>query len=188
MSKSGTKRERIYMRVGKGNFYPADACAQSKLRERGYRVGDLVVVDVCKPRNPKFNGLVHKLGMLIVENIDDFAGMESHAAIKRIQWEGNIACEEIGVSMRSAWNQIAETILTIPGMTVIKSALDVVGAMLPEKAVVTMRQPRSLSFESMDEMEFHSAAKGICRTISERYWPDMSPERIESMAELMVLD
>ena len=157
MSKSGTKRERIYMRVGKGNFYPADACAQSKLRERGYRVGDLVLVDVCKPRNPKFNGLVHKLGMLCVENIPAFAGMDAHRCIKRLQLEGKVACEEIGY-------------------------------MIPGYGMAIQFIPRSLSFESMDEMEFHNAAKGICRTISERYWPDMSPERIESMAELMVLD
>ena len=157
MSKSGTKRERIYMRVGKGNFYPADACAQSKLRERGYRVGDLVVVDVCKPRNPKFNGLVHKLGMLCVENIPAFAGMDAHRCIKRLQLEGKVACEEIGY-------------------------------MIPGYGMAIQFIPRSLSFESLDEAEFKQAAIGICRTISERYWPSLSPEKIQEMAELMVLE
>lgn len=151
------KRERIYMRVVKGGFAPADACAQSKLRERGYKVGDLVVVDVCKPRNPKFNGLVHKLGMLAVENIPAFSGFDAHRAIKRLQLEGKIACDEIGY-------------------------------MIPGYGMAIQFVPRSLSFESMDEGEFKNAAMGICRTISERYWPDMSPERIECMAELMVLE
>ena len=157
MSKSGTKRERIYMRVGKGNFYPADACAQSKLRERGYRVGDLVVVDVCKPRNPKFNGLVHKLGMLCVENIPAFSGMDAHRCIKRLQLEGKVACEEIGY-------------------------------MIPGYGMAIQFIPRSLSFESLDEAEFKQAAIGICRTISDRYWPDLSPEKIQEMAEIMVLE
>lgn len=151
------RRERIYMRISKGAIIPADACALSKLRERGYRVGDLVVVDLCKPRNPKFNGLVHKLGMLVVENIPAFAGIESHAAIKRLQLEGKVACEEIGY-------------------------------MIPGYGMAIQFIPRSLSFESMDEAAFKNAAMAICRTISERYWPDMSPERIENMAELMVLE
>ena len=145
------------MRVGKGNFYPADACAQSKLRERGYRVGDLVVVDVCKPRNPKFNSLVHKLGMLCVENIPAFAGMDAHRCIKRLQLEGKVACEEIGY-------------------------------MIPGYGMAIQFIPRSLSFESLDEAEFKQAAIGICRTISDRYWPDLSPEKIQEMAEIMVLE
>lgn len=181
-----TKRERIYLRVDKGCLVPADSYAASKLRERNYRVGDLLAAELVKPRNPKFNRLVHRIGQLVVANIDAFAGMDAHAAVKRLQWEGNIQCEEVGVSMRSAWSQIAAAILSINGMEVIKSALDVVGAMLPEKAVVTMRQPRSLSFESLDETEYKEAARLICVVISERYWPGASPEAVEQMAELMV--
>ena len=48
--------------------------------------------------------------------------------------------------------------------------------------------PRSLSFESLDEAEFKQAAIGICRTISDRYWPDLSPEKIQEMAEIIVLE
>jgi len=46
--------------------------------------------------------------------------------------------------------------------------------------------PRSLSFESMGEEEFHAAACGICRTIAERYWQTLTPEQIEHMAESFV--
>jgi hypothetical protein len=46
--------------------------------------------------------------------------------------------------------------------------------------------PRSLSFESMEEGEYKQAARGISRTIAERYWPDIDPERIEDMASCMV--
>ena len=106
MSKAGTKRERIYMRVGKGNFYPADACAQSKLRERGYRVGDLVVVDVCRPRNPKFNGLVHKLGMdVVAEGVET---LEQLALLRELGCDyiqGYYSGRPLPVA---AWQQIAE--------------------------------------------------------------------------------
>lgn len=185
-AKPKKKRERIWLRVVKGALVPADSYAASRLRARGYRTSDILAADLTKPRNPKFNRLVHRIGQLVVANIDAFRGLDAHSAIKRLQWEGNIACDEVGVSMRSAWDQISAAILAIPGMTVIESALKVVGAMLPERALLSMRQPRSLSFQSLDESEFHDVAKAICRTISERYWPSMAPEAIEQMAEIMV--
>jgi hypothetical protein len=88
--------------------------------------------------------------------------------------------------MRSAWEQISAAILAIPGMSAIESALKVVGSMLPDRALISMRQPRSLSFESLDEGEFHEAARGICRVIAERYWTTETPEAIENMADCMV--
>ena len=150
-----SKRERIYLRVAKGCLEPADECQRAKLRERGYRTGDLLAADLTKPRNPKFNRLVHQLGRLVVENIEAFAGLDAHKAIKRLQIEGKIACDEIGIS--------------VPGY-----------------GMVIQLIPRSLSFESMDEGEFHSAARGISRTIAERYWTNLTEEQILNMAELMV--
>lgn len=150
-----SKRERIYFRVSKGALVPADNYAASVLRQRGYHLGDLVAADVVKPRNPKFNRLVHKLGQLVVANIEAFRGMDAHRAIKRLQIEGRIACEEIGV-------------------------------MVANYGMVIQFIPRSLSFESLDEGEYQQAARGISRTIAERYWPDLAPEQIENMASAMV--
>jgi len=152
-----SKRERIYLRVDRGCLLPADPCATQKLRERNYKLGDLIIADLCKPRNPKFNALIHKLGMLVAENIDAFSGMDAHRCIKRLQLEGKVACEEIGY-------------------------------MIPGYGMAIQFVPRSLSFESLDEVEFKAAAKGICRTISDRYWPEMTPDAIESMADMMVVD
>jgi len=150
-----SKRERIYFRVQKGSLVPADSYAASKLRERGYAVNDLLAAELVKPRNPKFNRLVHRIGQLVVANIESFAGLDAHQAIKRLQIEGKVACDEIGISVAN-YGMVIQLI------------------------------PRSLSFESLDEGEFLNAARGICRTISERYWPSLSPEAIEEMAEMMV--
>lgn len=150
-----TKRERIYLRVDKGCLVPADNYAASKLRERNYRVGDLLAAELVKPRNPKFNRLVHRIGQLVVANIEAFAGLDAHKAIKRIQIEGKVFCEEIGIH--------------VPGYGMLVQLI-----------------PRSLSFESLDEGEYHEAAKAICRTISERYWTDLEPEAIEEMAESFI--
>ncbi|HUV69440.1 MAG TPA: hypothetical protein VMW15_07240 [Terracidiphilus sp.] len=149
------KRERIYFRVSKGALIPADPYAASVLRERGYHMNDLLAADLMKPRNPKFNRLVHQLGQLVVSNIDAFAGLDAHTAIKRLQIEGKVACDEIGI-------------------------------LIPNYGTVIQLIPRSLSYQSMDEGEYQAAARGISRTIAERYWPDTTPEAIERMADCMI--
>lgn len=149
------KRERIYLRVVKGALVPADNYAAAKLRERNYRAGDLLAAELKKPRNPKFNRLVHRIGQLVVANIEAFAGLDAHTAIKRLQIEGKVACDEIGI-------------------------------MVANYGTVIQLIPRSLSFESMDEGEYNEAARGICRTIAERYWPSMTEDQIAEMAESFV--
>lgn len=93
-----SKRARVYFRVTQqGTLQPADISQSAILRERKYRVGDLLAAELTKPRNPKFNGLVHKLGQLVTQNIDAFTGIDAHKAIKRLQLEGKIACDEIAI-------------------------------------------------------------------------------------------
>lgn len=53
-------------------------------------------------------------------------------------------------------------------------------------AQALVRIPQSLSFESMDDGEFRQVFLGLCRHVSERYWPDMTAEQIADMAEVMV--
>lgn len=89
------KAERIAMRVQKGGLVPADGLSQARLRARNYHAGDVVFIEVKKPRNPKFHRLVHAFGELVVENIEDFAGYDPHRAIKRLQMESGVGCEEM---------------------------------------------------------------------------------------------
>ena len=93
------RRERLALRVVKGSLIPADASTQGRMRERGYKVGDLVFAEITKPRNPKFHRLAHRIGSLCAQNIDSFSGMDAHKVLKRLQWEANIGCEEIGVQV-----------------------------------------------------------------------------------------
>ena len=150
-----SKKEKIHLRVVKGGLQPADKYAESRLREKNYRVGDVVGAVLTKLRNPKFNRLVHKIGQLCAENIEAFSGLDAHTVIKRLQIEGKIACDEIGI-MVQGYGMVIQFI------------------------------PRSLSYESMDEIEYHDVARAICRLIAEKYWPDLTAERIEQMAQVMV--
>ena len=58
-------------------------------------------------------------------------------------------------------------------------------AVILEGLPVMYRIPRSLSFESMDEGEFHEVFGGLCKHVAKRYWPTCTPEEIADMARCM---
>lgn len=152
-----TRPERLLLTVAKGALVPGDGYTQKRLKERGYRVGDILLADLRKPRNPGFHRLAHRLGQLVAENVEEFAGLDGHQALKRLQVEGNIACDELPVFL----------------------------TLFDQKIKVNQRIPRSLSFASMDEGDFRETLQAMCRFIAAEYWPDLTPEQIEEMAEAM---
>lgn len=87
--------ERLLLTVAKGALVPGDCYTAKRLKERGYRVGDILLADLRKPRNPGFHRLAHRLGQLVAENIEAFEGLDGHAALKRIQIEAGVGCDEI---------------------------------------------------------------------------------------------
>jgi len=91
------KKEKIHLRIVKGGLVPADQYAESLLRNKKFKVGDVVGAEIRKLRNVKFNRLVHRIGQLCAANIEEFTGIDPHRVIKRLQIEGRIACDEIGV-------------------------------------------------------------------------------------------
>lgn len=91
------KKEKIHLRIVKGGLVPADQYAESLLRNKKFKVGDVVGAEIRKLRNVKFNRLVHRIGQLCAANIEEFAGIDPHRVIKRLQIEGRVACDEIGV-------------------------------------------------------------------------------------------
>ena len=173
------KPEPVYLRVIQGGLVPADNYAQEQLRNKKFKIGDVVKCDVRKLRNPKFNRLVHRIGQLCAENIEEFSGMDAHRVIKRLQLEGNIYCDEIAIKPYSLL--IVDSVLKA-----VKPILDLFGLQLSDDGLLIVRIPVSLSFESLDEEEFHDAAKKICRLIAERYWKGLEPDQIAEMAESMV--
>lgn len=105
--------------------------------------------------------------------------MDPHKVIKRLQLEGNIYCDEIAIKPYSIL--MVDSILKA-----VKPILDLFGLKISDDGLLIIRMPRSLSFESLDEAEFHDAAKQICRFLAEKYWHGLDAEQIESMADLMV--
>lgn len=87
------RRERLMFRVDRGCLKPADGFCQKRLREKNFKVGDIVSAEVKKPREYWYHKHAHVFGELVAQNIPDFEGMGAHEALKRIQREGEIACE-----------------------------------------------------------------------------------------------
>jgi hypothetical protein len=91
-----TKRHAL--RVIKGGYAPADYSTAAALRKR-HKVGDLVFAEFRKPRSPGFHRLAHALGGVLAENLDAFAHLDAHTVLKRLQVEGDIACDTIPMSI-----------------------------------------------------------------------------------------
>ena len=155
------KREKLLFNVHRdanGLFLrPADGYSAKRMNERGYAVGDKLLNDMTKPRNPGFWGLAHRVGAMVVNNVEGYEGLDAHDALKRLQIEGNIACDEIPAFME----------------------------ILGQKILVRQRIPRSLSYASMDEGEFRGVMKQFCAFIASEYWPGLTPEQVERMADVM---
>lgn len=90
---------KVYMRLGQGCLLPADATQTSILRNLGLESGGVIEIDIKQVRSVKFNSLVHKIGDLLVKNCDAFTGIDAHLAIKRLQLEGCIECDIVGIML-----------------------------------------------------------------------------------------
>lgn len=73
-------------------FVASDKVDKQILQDRNLRIGDKVRASISKPRNEQFHRLVHALGAMLVDNIDDFKNLNAHSAIKKAQVDSQIYC------------------------------------------------------------------------------------------------
>lgn len=140
-------------RVERGALVPASELAAQSLRQRGYKIGDVVSAELRQPRNPQFHGLAHVFGQLLLDNLDTFEGLDAHRVLKRLQWESGVGCDEMACNV-------------------------------PNVGLHTIRIPRSLSFDMMDQGEFYAVYSGLCGHVRRTYWRDMPETETERLAEL----
>ncbi len=90
-----TLRKMIDPATGKERaaFVAASDADAAMLVERAFRLNTKVRAELKQPRNERFNRLVHGLGRVLAQNIDRFAGMQAHAAIKDLQAESGVCCD-----------------------------------------------------------------------------------------------
>jgi len=150
MSKKGNW---INVIVRTGHFVPADSFAVDALHQLNMKKDQHIQIQIHQIRNKGTWKHVHNIAKLCIEHIEDFSNYHrSHDVLKRLQFEGNIACDELAA--------------TLEGSTELK----------------IYRVPRSLSFEAMGDDEFEEVYSAMKKYICDRYWPDMTPEGIDEMA------
>ena len=69
------------------------------MKERGYRRGDELRVEIKKARNVKFHRLAHAIGNLLVDNVEKFRHLGGHDALKRVQQESGVCCESMEIDL-----------------------------------------------------------------------------------------
>lgn len=98
-------RKPVYFRVARvadldtgetvGALVPLTKWDARAMRERKYSVGTEVRGELKQRRNVKFHRLAHAMGALMVDQHEDFAGLDAHSALKRLQMESGAACETV---------------------------------------------------------------------------------------------
>lgn len=82
-----------------GALVPRYACDARAMRDRKYTIGTELRAELKKPRNAKFHRLAHAIGSLMVDQRDEFMAMDPHAAVKRLQRECGVCCEEMTIDL-----------------------------------------------------------------------------------------
>ncbi|MGJ8525201.1 hypothetical protein LMG33818_000909 [Halomonadaceae bacterium LMG 33818] len=57
---------------------------------------------------------------------------------------------------------------------------------IPNVGSLESRQPESIAFDNMDQTEFFEMVTDLCSYIAKTYWPSMTGEQVEDMAQAFV--
>lgn len=117
------------------------------MAERGYRRGDEVRLEIKKARNVRFHRLAHAVGNLLVDHVEKFRHMTGHDALKAVQRESGVCCEQQTVDMGTL-------------------RLGELEVHIGERPVTVAR---SIAFDEMPEEEFHEFFSGITDYIDQHY-------------------
>lgn len=135
------------------------------LKGRKFRPDGRVRCEIKNPRNEGFHRLVHVFGVFLVTHVEGYeqhltakGTPDAHAAVKDCQARSGAGCEKVTYD------------LDIPGMGMTQ---------------VTRTEPRSLSFDDMDEDEFAAVFKGMTDYVAENDYPDLTQQQIADFENLL---
>jgi len=82
-----------------GALRPANEVDARLLKERRFFVGREVRAELKAPREAWKHRLIHKIGQLMVDNVEGWEQLGSHDAVKRLQRESGVCCDEIEIDI-----------------------------------------------------------------------------------------
>ncbi len=149
LKRAKAKRCPVYFRVERlvrpetgesiGALVPLTKWDAKAMRERKYHIGKELRADLKGPRNIKFHNLAHALGDLVKDHADGFEGMDAHDAIKKMQRESGVCCEQSEFDLG------------------------------PPFGKVVIATPESIAFDEMLEERFSHLMQGLCAHIRKTY-------------------
>jgi hypothetical protein len=125
-----------------GALIPANDIDARLLRERGFHMGKEIRAELKQSRNPAFHRLVHAIGNLLVDNVEEFRDLSGHDAIKQVQAKSGVCCdpEKFVIDLGSFGRHEVDRMV-----------------------------PRSIAFDEMEEGEFKQFFEGITSYIGDHY-------------------
>ncbi|HEY0332869.1 MAG TPA: hypothetical protein VGC74_04045 [Stenotrophomonas sp.] len=135
------------------------------MKQRGYRRGQELRLEIKAPRNRGFHRLAHVIGQLMVDNVEGWEGLDSHEAVKRLQREAGACCEVIEMDA----SPVIAAVLAVVDQAFGVGAAAMLRAVLPRIETIPVTVARSLAFDTMDEDEFGRLFNGITAHISKCY-------------------
>jgi hypothetical protein len=154
----GTGEERLALLAE----HPVD---RELMKQRGYRRGQEVRLEIKAPRDAWRHRLLHKIGQLMTDNVEGWQELDTHEAVKRLQREAGVCCDEIDMDATA----VVAAVLAASDAAFGPGASKLLREVLPKIETIPVTVARSLAFDSMDEDEFRRLFEGITRHIGDAY-------------------
>jgi len=195
--KAGTKkrkRPRIYVEVREvidvktgrrcRGMLAMEDVQRHAMRERGFKIGQRVALDVHPEREYSQWKQSHRLGTLLVEHVEGFEGLDAHKAIKKVQLAAGIECDTVHIDARPVVTAILRAAESVLGV----AAAKMLAAVLPEIATIPVNEPRSLSFDEMGADVYTRVFGALCRYVGETYFPQLDADAINDLIQVMPME
>lgn len=160
-SQAKRKPRYVYARVQEdGDLRCEDEFSRASLRTKKIKRGMRVRIAVSKERDYGQWKKAHELGTCITQNIDEFEQFD----LGNGKYDAHGALKHL---QKLSGVECDDSIIDIPN------------------GKLTIREPRSLAFDEMEECRFQEAYAGFCAYLRSRWWADMDDAAIEQMASLV---
>lgn len=148
-----------------GSFVPTHPIDQRLAKERGFRVGREYRAEIKQAREGWQHRLAHKIGQLMVDNVDGWEHLRSHDALKRLQLEAGVCCETVQIDATPVIHAVLEGCESLLG----QGARKVLAGVLPAIETVPVTQAESLAFDDMEQDRFEQLFDGITEHVGQKY-------------------
>ncbi|HAL21203.1 MAG TPA: hypothetical protein DCP40_00485 [Stenotrophomonas sp.] len=148
-----------------GALVPAHEVDQRLLRERKFRVGREIRGELKQPRDGSQHRLIHKIGHLMVDNVEGWEQLDAHDAVKRLQLDADVCCETVEMDATPVIAAVLDACESLLG----QGARKVLAGVLPAISTIPVKRAESLSFDEMEQARFQELFDGLTEHISRHY-------------------